>query len=69
MRRVSYEEYRDKVRDVYSGPQGALLAACSVISLHTPFGEKLLASGSSIWPAPARFWTSAAEPGRSPATC
>jgi ubiquinone/menaquinone biosynthesis C-methylase UbiE len=42
MRRVSYEEYRDKVRDVYSGPQGALLAACSVISLHTPLGERLL---------------------------
>ena len=26
MRRVSFEEYRDKVRDVYDGPQGAMLA-------------------------------------------
>ena len=24
IRRVSYEEYREKVRDVYAGPQGAL---------------------------------------------
>src|SRR6185437_4619338 len=42
MRRVSYEEYRDKVRDVYSGPQGALLSLSSALSLHTPFGERLL---------------------------
>lgn len=39
--RVSYEEYREKVRDVYDGPQGALLAACSMISLHTPLGARL----------------------------
>ncbi len=39
--RVSYEEYREKVRDVYSGPQGALLAACSFVSLHTPLGDRL----------------------------
>ncbi|HEX4132050.1 MAG TPA: class I SAM-dependent methyltransferase [Pirellulales bacterium] len=41
IRRVSYEEYQAKVRDVYGGPQGALLAACSMISLHTPLGERL----------------------------
>jgi ubiquinone/menaquinone biosynthesis C-methylase UbiE len=41
IRRVSYEEYRDKVRDVYGGPQGALLAAASLISLHAPLGERL----------------------------
>jgi ubiquinone/menaquinone biosynthesis C-methylase UbiE len=40
--RVSAEEYREKVRDVYDGPQGAILAACSLISLHTPLGERLL---------------------------
>ena len=40
--RVSYDEYRDKVRDVYAGPKGALLAACSAISLHSPMGERLL---------------------------
>jgi ubiquinone/menaquinone biosynthesis C-methylase UbiE len=39
--RVSYEEYRDKVRDVYDGPQGAILAACSWLSLHIPLGAKL----------------------------
>ncbi len=40
--RVSAEEYREKVRDVYDGPKGAILAACSLISLHTPLGERLL---------------------------
>jgi ubiquinone/menaquinone biosynthesis C-methylase UbiE len=45
MRRVSFEEYRDKVRDVYDGPQGAVLAACSMISLHTPMVERLLKGG------------------------
>ena len=41
IRRLSYKEYRDKVRDVYGGPQGALLAAASVVSLHIPMGERL----------------------------
>ena len=41
IRRVSYEEYQEKVRDVYDGPQGALLATCSMISLHTPLGARL----------------------------
>jgi ubiquinone/menaquinone biosynthesis C-methylase UbiE len=41
IRRVSFEEYRDKVRDVYDGPQGAMLAACSMISLHSVLGERL----------------------------
>ena len=41
IRRMSYEDYRDKVRDVYGGPQGAFLAACSLISLHSPLGERL----------------------------
>lgn len=44
IRRVSYETYRDKVRDVYDGPQGAVLAACSLISLHSPLGDRLLRS-------------------------
>lgn len=42
--RVSYEEYREKVRDVYDGPQGALLATCSMISLHTPLGARMFRS-------------------------
>ena len=43
--RVSYEKYREEVRDVYDGPRGALLAACSFLSLHTPLGERLFRSG------------------------
>lgn len=39
--RVSYEQYRDKVRDVYDGKQGALLATASLLSLHVAFGERL----------------------------
>jgi len=39
--RVSFEQYREKVRDVYDGPQGAMLATCSMLSLHTPLGERL----------------------------
>ncbi|HEY5313074.1 MAG TPA: class I SAM-dependent methyltransferase, partial [Pirellulales bacterium] len=39
--RVSYEQYRDKVREVYGGPQGAMLATCSMLSLHIPLGERL----------------------------
>jgi ubiquinone/menaquinone biosynthesis C-methylase UbiE len=41
IRRVSYNEYRDKVRNVYAGPKGAMLAACSALSLHSPMGERL----------------------------
>ncbi len=40
--RVSSDEYRDKVRDVYAGPKGALLATCSLLSLHSPMGNRLL---------------------------
>lgn len=40
--RVSYDQYRDKVRDVYGGPQGALLATASFLSLHIQLGDKLL---------------------------
>ena len=42
IRRVSYEKYRDKVRDVYDGPQGALLATASLLSLHMTLGGRLL---------------------------
>lgn len=42
IRRVSYEEYREKVRGVYDGPQGAILATCSLLSLHLTFGDRLL---------------------------
>ena len=39
--RVSYEQYREKVRDVYDGPQGAMLATASLLSLHVTFGERM----------------------------
>lgn len=42
IRRVSFEEYRAKVRDVYDGPKGALLATASLLSLHVTLGERLL---------------------------
>ena len=42
IRRVSYEEYRGKVRDVYDGPQGALLATASLLSGHVKLGERFL---------------------------
>jgi ubiquinone/menaquinone biosynthesis C-methylase UbiE len=39
--KVSYSEYRDQVRRVYAGPKGALLWACSFVSLHSPLGDRL----------------------------
>ena len=41
IRQLSYEEYREKVRNVYGGPKGAMLATCSMLSLHVPLGERL----------------------------
>lgn len=42
IKKVSFEEYRAKVRDVYDGPQGAMLTAFSMLSLHVPLGARLL---------------------------
>ena len=39
--RVSYDEYRERVRTVYDGPKGAMLATCSFLSLHTAMGNRL----------------------------
>lgn len=39
--RVSQDEYRAKVQDVYGGPKGAILATCSMLSLHVPLGKRL----------------------------
>jgi len=41
IRRVSFEEYRDKVRNVYDGPKGAILATCSRLSGHMALGNRL----------------------------
>jgi ubiquinone/menaquinone biosynthesis C-methylase UbiE len=41
IRRVSADEYRNKVQRVYGGPKGALLATCSMLSLHLPLGERI----------------------------
>jgi ubiquinone/menaquinone biosynthesis C-methylase UbiE len=40
--RVSADEYREKVKEVYGGPQGAFLATASAISLHIQFGRRLI---------------------------
>jgi len=39
--RVSEDEYRRKVKRVYAGPRGAILATCSTLSLHVPLGERI----------------------------
>src|SRR4051794_22412074 len=39
--RVSADEYLEKVKDVYGGRQGALLATCSHLSMHVPLGRRL----------------------------
>jgi ubiquinone/menaquinone biosynthesis C-methylase UbiE len=44
IRRVSADEYRDKIREVYGGPKGAVLATCSMLSLHVPLGKRLFRS-------------------------
>src|SRR5580692_707148 len=36
MRRTSFQEYRDDIRELYDGPRGAVLALGSLISLHEP---------------------------------
>ncbi len=41
IRHASQDEYRAKVQNVYGGPKGALLATCSMVSLHTPLGERM----------------------------
>jgi ubiquinone/menaquinone biosynthesis C-methylase UbiE len=41
MKRVSYEEYRDAVREKYDGPQGALLSTASFLSGHLAMGDRL----------------------------
>jgi ubiquinone/menaquinone biosynthesis C-methylase UbiE len=41
IRRISLDEYREKIQHVYGGPQGAMLATCSMISLHIPLGKRL----------------------------
>lgn len=41
MKKVSYEQYRDAVRDKYDGPQGALLTTASFLSGHLAMGERM----------------------------
>ena len=42
IQRVSYEQYRHKVRQVYGGPKGAMLDTFSKLSGQFQFGERLL---------------------------
>jgi ubiquinone/menaquinone biosynthesis C-methylase UbiE len=39
--RVTPDEYRQKVKDVYGGRQGAFLATASHLSMHVPLGRRL----------------------------
>ena len=41
IKRLSDDEYRHKVKRVYSGPQGAILSTCSMLTLHVPLGERI----------------------------
>ncbi len=41
MNKVSYEQYRDAVREKYDGPQGALLTTASFLSGHLAMGDRL----------------------------
>lgn len=40
--RVSADEYRDKIKNVYGGRKGALLATASKMSLHIQLGRRLI---------------------------
>jgi ubiquinone/menaquinone biosynthesis C-methylase UbiE len=42
IRRVSANEYRSRIKDVYGGRQGAFLSTASMISLHIPLGKRLI---------------------------
>ena len=42
--RVSADEYRDKIKDVYGGRKGAFLATASKMSLHIQLGRRLMRS-------------------------
>lgn len=42
IRRVSPDEYRARIKDVYGGVQGSLLTVASTVSLHIPLGKRLL---------------------------
>ena len=42
--RVSADEYRNKIKDVYGGRKGALLATASKMSLHIQLGRRLIRS-------------------------
>ncbi len=46
IRRISPDEYRDKIKDVYGGRKGALLATASKMSLHIQLGRRLIRSRS-----------------------
>ncbi|MBX7165191.1 MAG: class I SAM-dependent methyltransferase [Pirellulales bacterium] len=42
IRRLPFDHYRHRVRQVYDGPQGAFLATASLLSLHSPLSERWL---------------------------
>jgi ubiquinone/menaquinone biosynthesis C-methylase UbiE len=42
IRRVSADDYRARIKEVYGGAQGAWLSTASLISLHVPLGKRLI---------------------------
>jgi ubiquinone/menaquinone biosynthesis C-methylase UbiE len=42
IRRVSADEYRERIKNVYGGTQGAFLSTASMLSLHIPLGKRLI---------------------------
>jgi ubiquinone/menaquinone biosynthesis C-methylase UbiE len=42
IRRVSADDYRARIKEVYGGPQGAWLSTASLFSLHVPLGKRLI---------------------------
>jgi ubiquinone/menaquinone biosynthesis C-methylase UbiE len=42
IRRLSLQQYRSHVKDLYDGPRGAMLALASMVSLHEPLVGRIL---------------------------
>ncbi|MFV0445901.1 MAG: class I SAM-dependent methyltransferase [Planctomycetaceae bacterium] len=45
MRRLSFGQYQNRVRSLYDGPAGAVLALASVVSLHEPLMGRMIRKG------------------------
>lgn len=41
IQKTDFSEYQDDIRSQYDGPRGAMLAFCSLVSLHTVLGDRI----------------------------